>query len=418
MTSPTTGNEEARTSSNPEAGWVPVDLNDASFATLSNKPSLPDGKISELPFPLEHLEDFEKLLAALAIDVDGLAEVRRYGTSGQEQDGIDVIGFTRLGHHAHAYQCKNVREFSESDLARAIAKFADGPRPFSPKRLVIAVATAANRTQLIRKLEDTRTTYPDLTLELRDATRIGELLRDRPRLVEQFFGEDVTRRFCVPASFPASAGPRPASVTDSIPPGIIMRGPVRTLGFDARLDEAVGQEQGNPGAAAFTFADIADRLSAAGYVGHADALRRRAVHAYNAAGQYPPAAWLHTRIVAEAILAGRWTDVPGMLWVLHQLINEQTSHGETADAGLTAVISVLDAAGSLLGDPMLLPESTATAVAAAVAQLDTLPAVLSADPANRTVLLPTAPRELLRGYVDKGFLGLKSGRGFYDDYVD
>ncbi len=32
--------------------------------------------------------------------------------------------------------------------------------------------------------------------------------------------------------------------------------------------------------------------------------------------------------------------------------------------------------------------------------------------------VPTAPRELLRGYVDEGFLGLKSGRGFYDDYGD
>lgn len=28
--------------------------------------------------------------------------------------------------------------------------------------------------------------------------------------------------------------------------------------------------------------------------------------------------------------------------------------------------------------------------------------------------IPAAPRELLRDYVDKGFLGVKSGRGFYD----
>ena len=32
--------------------------------------------------------------------------------------------------------------------------------------------------------------------------------------------------------------------------------------------------------------------------------------------------------------------------------------------------------------------------------------------------IPAAPRELLHNYVDKGFLGLKSGRGFYDDYGD
>jgi len=30
--------------------------------------------------------------------------------------------------------------------------------------------------------------------------------------------------------------------------------------------------------------------------------------------------------------------------------------------------------------------------------------------------IPAGPRELLRDYVDKGFLGLKTGRGFYDDY--
>jgi 3-hydroxybutyryl-CoA dehydrogenase len=30
--------------------------------------------------------------------------------------------------------------------------------------------------------------------------------------------------------------------------------------------------------------------------------------------------------------------------------------------------------------------------------------------------IPAAPRGLLRDYVDRGFLGVKSGRGFYDDY--
>ena len=67
-------------------------------------------------------------MVALAIDVDGLVEVRRYGTLGQAQDGIDVIGLTRLGHHAQAYQCKNVYEFDESDLTDAIAKFVNEDR--------------------------------------------------------------------------------------------------------------------------------------------------------------------------------------------------------------------------------------------------------------------------------------------------
>src|SRR5580692_9788876 len=48
-----------------EEHWVPVDIKDASFATISHNSVVPDGKISELPFPLEHWEDFEKLLVAL-----------------------------------------------------------------------------------------------------------------------------------------------------------------------------------------------------------------------------------------------------------------------------------------------------------------------------------------------------------------
>jgi tetratricopeptide (TPR) repeat protein len=207
VTSSGTGQPEAGRDGGTEADWVPGDLNDASFATPSSRPAVPDGKISELPFPLEHWEDFEKLLVALAADVDGLVEVRRYGTPGQEQDGIDVIGLTRLGHRANAYQCKNVGKFDESDLARAIARFVDGSRPFGPERLVVAVATAANRTQLLKLLEDARAANPGLTLELWDAAKIGELLRVRPRIVERFFGEEVTRRFCLSASFPASAGP-------------------------------------------------------------------------------------------------------------------------------------------------------------------------------------------------------------------
>ncbi len=31
--------------------------------------------------------------------------------------------------------------------------------------------------------------------------------------------------------------------------------------------------------------------------------------------------------------------------------------------------------------------------------------------------IPEAPRALLREYIDRGDLGVKSGRGFYDDYT-
>ncbi|MEU5299395.1 3-hydroxyacyl-CoA dehydrogenase family protein [Streptomyces noursei] len=37
--------------------------------------------------------------------------------------------------------------------------------------------------------------------------------------------------------------------------------------------------------------------------------------------------------------------------------------------------------------------------------------------AAETPALPAGPRELLQRYVDAGHLGVKTGRGFYDDYA-
>jgi hypothetical protein len=384
------GDKDADQGASLEEQWQPVDIKDASFATISNRPVVPDGKISKLPFPLEYWEDFEKLLVALAIDVDGLADVRRYGTSGQAQDGIDVVGFTRLGHHANAYQCKNVHEFDEDDLTKAIAKFVDGRRPFSPKRLVIAVGTAANRTQVTKVLEDARAANPDLVIELWAAPKLDELLRARPRIVEQFFGEDVARRFCLSASFPVSAGLQPSSAANGVPLEIIMRGPVRSLGFDARFDEAVGTEQSDPAAAAFAFADIADRLSVEGYSGHADALRRRAVQAYGSAGRHSEGTWLQLRVIGEAILAGRWVEAPGMLWLLNQLLNGQQDSGATVDAGIAATVPIINAAHELIGDPLLAAESSERAVTASASHLDALAGAVPSDPSHRATLLVAA----------------------------
>lgn len=196
---------ESQSASGPVEPYEPVDVAEASAAAVRDVPIVPDGKIAALPFTLLNWEDFERLIVALAIDADHLTDVRRYGRSGQAQDGVDIVGFTRDGRRAHVYQCKKVKEFTESQLADAIARFAGGRRPFGPQRLVIAVATAANRTRLMEDLETAQRREPDLDLDLWDAPRLDDLLRQRPGIVEQFFGEDASRRFCLSASFPQLA---------------------------------------------------------------------------------------------------------------------------------------------------------------------------------------------------------------------
>lgn len=161
----------------------------------------------ELQFSQLSWANFEELIAALARDVDRLVDVRRYGPDGQSQDGVDVIGFTRTGRNAYAYQCKRVRKFTESDLSRAVAEFANGARPFTPVRFVVVVAVSGLRKQVLHTLEAERARNSDFELILWDATDLSNLLRERPRIVETFFGKDTASRFCLSGAFSTAASP-------------------------------------------------------------------------------------------------------------------------------------------------------------------------------------------------------------------
>jgi WD40 repeat protein len=161
----------------------------------------------ELQFLQLSWERFEDLTEALAREVHDLAIVSRYGVGGQKQDGIDVIGIGRADGRACAYQCKRVEKFGEADLGRAVGEFANGARPFDPVRLVVAVAVAARRTQVIHRLMAERASHPEFDLVLWDATELCDLLRNRPWIVSRFFGKDVARRFCPSEGYPSTASP-------------------------------------------------------------------------------------------------------------------------------------------------------------------------------------------------------------------
>jgi WD40 repeat protein len=184
--------------------WIPVILFPFPLAS--------GAVTAELQFSRLSWAEFEELVADLARNADDLVDVRRYGPDGQGQDGIDVIGFTRTGQRAHAYQCKRVAKFAESDLSRAVAEFADGARPFDPVRFVVATAAPALRKQIVHQLMAERTRHQDLEIQLWDATELNEMLREHPRIVEKFFDKATARTFCLSGSF------SPASSSDDVCP--------------------------------------------------------------------------------------------------------------------------------------------------------------------------------------------------------
>ena len=169
-----------------------------------------------------------------------------------------------------------------------------------------------------------------------------------------------------------------------------MRGPLRSLGFARTFEEALGVEQNDPTAAATAFVDIAQQLTEAGFGGHGDALRRRAVQAYGAAGRDSDAIWLQLRIIADSALDGRWTEFQGHMQILRHLTSEFGATGSTIEPGLAATISILDVAETLFADPVLARETVSTAVETASPYLDTLLARLPSGEAKKGALLLAA----------------------------
>ena len=165
-----------------------------------------------------------------------------------------------------------------------------------------------------------------------------------------------------------------------------MRGPLHAQGLIGRFDQAAAQEQTDPAFAAAAFAEISERLSADGFAPHADAIRRRAVQAYAAAGRRSAAARLQLQLVTEAIHAGRWDEVPGQVLVLQQVMD---GAGDEVSAGLTGAVAALQVATTLLQDPVLSTDMVSAAVEVAFTHLEAMLRQLAEDPADFALLLTT-----------------------------
>jgi hypothetical protein len=75
-------------------------------------------------------ENFERLLVRVAQDVRGLRNVRRFGTRGQSQKGLDVIGINSAN-KAEGIQSKRRKTFTKRDLDDAVK---NTPKPTSHSR--------------------------------------------------------------------------------------------------------------------------------------------------------------------------------------------------------------------------------------------------------------------------------------------
>jgi hypothetical protein len=162
-------------------------------------------------FPLHDLEprDFEELCFWLirANEIDELGHANVYGRSGQDQHGIDAYSYHHGRDEYRVYQCKRYQKYTAQNLRDAVAALEAGPqapagtpvwlRQATTFVLCISVDFAGNKN-----LTDERNTQTPLmqarglAFEVWDTNEISSKLRDKPAIVEEFFGIKGVEEFC------------------------------------------------------------------------------------------------------------------------------------------------------------------------------------------------------------------------------
>lgn len=249
--------------------WEPVrDDDPLRDPPTEAPPYVADPLVDALPYRQLSWETFEKLLVRVADRVDGLRRVQRYGTRGQKQHGIDIVGWTESG-DAHVLQGKDVQSFDENDLADAVETFRLGKRPFAPTRIIFGVAVPARRTQVVEGIEAAKKLL-NIDVDLYHADRLDEFLRTRPEIVEEFFGKMVADRFCAGTAVPADA------TVIGIDPTVraFAAGPIRALGLQDEEKRAFDLQ--DPAERARALLNLADKLSMKGWEPNARTLRHQA----------------------------------------------------------------------------------------------------------------------------------------------
>lgn len=191
--------------------WNPLPLG----SPLNGAPSAPTaapviGQLETLPFNDLSWEDFERLQWRIMRDVEGLRHAQLYGDRGQAQFGIDIVALTPNGGGV-ALQSKKYKRFGAAEVRAAVKKFRATDRPFSVDRLIIGVARTVRSTGVIEELSEQKKALQPIALQIWDAQELSYLLRGRPEIVIEFFGQPTAEAFCLPFKLDVAVVP-PAEV--------------------------------------------------------------------------------------------------------------------------------------------------------------------------------------------------------------
>jgi hypothetical protein len=157
-----------------------------------------------LPFEQLTWENFERLCLRVARREADVRQCFLYGTPGQEQRGIDFIGYAGdvLHPQVRMYQCKRERRYGPAKIREAVDGFLAGNWDPKPTRFVLCSILPLRTTDLQEEIgrQIARLAEKGIEFEPWDIEALSERLKDLPALVDDFFGREWVQAFNGPES--------------------------------------------------------------------------------------------------------------------------------------------------------------------------------------------------------------------------
>jgi hypothetical protein len=145
-------------------------------------------------------KDFERLCFRLTRLNATVELCRFYGVHGQAQQGIDLYARRRDGSYI-VVQCKRSNDdFTPGEITGAVDTFLAGDWADRSAVFVLAVTANLEPTQLADRIEVERIKLTERGIEFQvwDETEISAVMKEHPRLVDDFFGRDAVKIFLGP----------------------------------------------------------------------------------------------------------------------------------------------------------------------------------------------------------------------------
>jgi hypothetical protein len=125
-------------------------------------------------------------------------EWQLYGTSGQAQEGIDILLWHDAENQRSAWQCKRYETITADDIAKAVDKFMNGKWREKCTTLRICVSASLEDTKVQDEIDNQKQQLKSANVVIQTAgiEMLSEDLKKHPDLVDDFFGRPWVERFC------------------------------------------------------------------------------------------------------------------------------------------------------------------------------------------------------------------------------